>query len=158
MTQSKNNLDRETESYNKLFARQSETAENTVKIMKTTLSKRVYKLNTNNAHLPDCCALLVASMRCQHERAHTTNDLSLTKRFLMHIFYFPSCNYDKLLNSQWHRKLVNGCAAVAAFAVYLHLETISRHHNGEWNENQPEKKKIESENCFNLRHEKKSTQ
>lgn len=30
------------------------------------------------------------------------NDLSLTKRFLMHIFYFTSCNYDKLL------KTVNG--------------------------------------------------
>lgn len=29
----------------------------------------------------------------------------------MHIFYFASCNYDKLLYSQWHRKLVNGIFA-----------------------------------------------
>ena len=136
---SKNNLDRETEFFTKNCSRGKAKQKTKVKIMKTTLSKRVYKLNTNNAH-PIAVLFLSPSCEPTRTRAHTTNDLSLTKRFLMHIFYFPSCNYDKLLNSQWHRKLVNGCAAVAAFAVNLHLETLSRHHNGEWNENQPAKK------------------
>lgn len=62
----------------------------------------------------------------------------------MHIFYFPSCNYDKLPNSQWHRKLVNGNVCTLKQTA--------------WNENDTTGKN-ESENCFDLRqkNDKKNT-
>lgn len=77
--------------------------------------RNAFKVNTNivlSTPLAVCVSVLWVCVRARPLLRNTVpNDLSLTKRFLMHIFYFASCNYDKLLNSQWHRKLVNGIFA-----------------------------------------------
>lgn len=74
------------------------------------------------------------------------NDLSLTKRFLMHIFYFTSCNYDKLL------KTVNG------IHTQIHTESVCVIANAAW---QNQRNKITEKNLAKTKHkevEKKECQ
>lgn len=56
----------------------------------------------------------------------------------MHIFYFPSCNYDKLPNKSM-RLLETGNAA-----------NFEKYSTRKWNEDDMRPEKNESENCFDL--------